>query len=75
MEKATSILVVRLSSIGDIILTTPVVRRLGAKWPGAQIEYCTRPEFLPLLSSNPYISVLHTPDTLPEGSYDLVIDL
>jgi len=75
MEKATSILVVRLSSIGDIIRTTPVVRRLGAKWPGAQIEYCTRPEFLPLLSSNPYISVLHTPDTLPEGSYDLVIDL
>jgi len=75
MEEAPSILVVRLSSIGDIILTTPVVRRLKAKWPGAVIEYCTRPEFLCLLSGNPHISVLHTPDTLPGGSYDLIIDL
>ncbi|TCD47695.1 glycosyltransferase family 9 protein [Chlorobium sp. N1] len=76
MESVRSILVVRLSSIGDIILTTPVVRRLRSRWPEARIDFCTRESFQPLLADSPYISALYTPETLPAGSsYDLVADL
>lgn len=71
-----SILVVRLSSIGDIILATPVVRRIRARWPEARLDFCTREPFLPILSGNPHISNLHTPETLPpNSSYDLIVDL
>ena len=50
-----SILVVRFSSIGDIVLTTPVLRALRKCWPDARITYLTKEPFAPLLTSNPNI--------------------
>lgn len=50
------ILIIRFSSIGDIVLTTPVVRSLKSRYPGAEIHYLTKAGNLPLLQSNPYIS-------------------
>jgi ADP-heptose:LPS heptosyltransferase len=41
--------------MGDIILTTPVVRCLATQMPDAEIHYLTRKGFAPLLSDNPYI--------------------
>ncbi|MEO7292951.1 MAG: hypothetical protein ABIW34_07600, partial [Ginsengibacter sp.] len=38
-------LIIRFSSIGDIVLTTPVVRCLRKKFPGAQIHYLTKQSF------------------------------
>jgi ADP-heptose:LPS heptosyltransferase len=52
-------LVVRLSSIGDIILTTPVVRHLKKQVEDAEIHYLTKQPFAPLLEPNPYIDHLH----------------
>lgn len=70
-----TILVVRLSSIGDIILTTPVVARLRKAFPSSRIDFCTRAPFVPLLASNPAITTVCTPETLPSARYDLVVDL
>ncbi|MCX6245128.1 MAG: glycosyltransferase family 9 protein [Bacteroidetes bacterium] len=49
------ILIIRLSSIGDIVLTTPVVRCLKTRVPEAEIHYLTKKQNQPLLQSNPYI--------------------
>ncbi len=69
------ILVIRLSSIGDIILTTPVVRSLKQRFPEADIDYCTKTAFFPLLEHSPLISRLFSPERPPAGTYDLVVDL
>jgi ADP-heptose:LPS heptosyltransferase len=52
-------LVVRFSSIGDIVLTTPVVRCLKKQVPGAVIHYLTKKTFGSILEPNPYIDQLH----------------
>jgi len=75
MIAVKKILVIRLSSIGDIILTTPLIRFLAIAYPGAQIDYCTKTPFVSLLISNPRISTLYTLDQPPVGNYDLVVDL
>jgi ADP-heptose:LPS heptosyltransferase len=77
------ILILRFSSIGDIVLTTPVVRCLKKQLPGAEIHYLTKPQFQPILASNPYIDKLHVLDKpilqksleLKQNGFDLVIDL
>ena len=75
MEPFKTILVIRLSSIGDIILTTPLLRRLQVAYPDARIDYCTKPSFTSLLASNPRISTIYTHDHPPLEAYDLVVDL
>jgi len=77
------ILVVRFSSIGDVVLTTPVVRCLAQQLPGAEIHFITKQAFLPVLQGNPYIDKIITvqssvKEKIPElkaENYDLVIDL
>lgn len=76
-------LVVRFSSIGDIILTTPVVRHLKQQIEDAEIHYLTKSDFAPLLKANPYIDRIHlfdgnmhtTLDMLKKMEIDYVIDL
>ncbi|HBG71689.1 MAG: hypothetical protein A2W93_06740 [Bacteroidetes bacterium GWF2_43_63] len=77
------ILVYRISSIGDIILTTPVVRCLKKQHPDAEIHYITRKRYAETMSSNPYISKLwlvkKSPleilDELKAEKFDYMIDL
>lgn len=75
MQNIKKILVIRLSSIGDIILTTPLLRSINLAWPEARIDYCTKAPFVPLLSTNPRITTLYTTEQPPSGTYDLVVDL
>ena len=71
-----SVLVVRLSAIGDIVLTTPVLAELHRALPQARIDFCTKAPFAPLVASNPAISSVVTPESIaPGSSYDLVVDL
>jgi heptosyltransferase-2 len=71
-----SILVVRLSAIGDIVLTTPVLTELHRAYPQARIDFCTKAPFAPLVASNPAVASVVTPESIPSGSsYDLVLDL
>ncbi len=77
------ILIIRLSSIGDIVLTTPIVRALKTRFPDSEIHYITRPEYLPLLQNHPDIHTLHsfegkireTIQKLRQHRFQLVIDL
>ena len=63
------VLVIRFSSIGDIVLTTPVVRCLKQQLPGVAVHYLTKSVFGTLLINNPYIDKLHYLD----GELDAVI--
>ncbi|MFA6092958.1 MAG: lipopolysaccharide heptosyltransferase II [Elusimicrobiota bacterium] len=49
------ILVLRLSSLGDVVLTTPVYRNLKAHWPAAHISVMVKPQFAAALARNPHI--------------------
>ena len=53
------ILVLRFSSIGDIVLTTPVVRAIRQQVAGAEVHFCTKPAYRGLVESNPYIKKGH----------------
>jgi ADP-heptose:LPS heptosyltransferase len=48
-------LIVRFSSIGDIVLTTPVIRCIKKQIEGAEIFFLTKKQFAPVLINNPYI--------------------
>jgi ADP-heptose:LPS heptosyltransferase len=77
------ILIIRFSSIGDIVLTTPVIRCLKQQLPNAEIHYLTKKAFQPVLKSNPYIDKLHLLEgpvsgIIPElkaENFDYIIDL
>ena len=77
------ILVIRFSSIGDIVLTTPVVRNLKQQRPDVQLHYLTKPIFKTILESNPHIDRIHylrdqwqeMIHELKKEQFDLVIDL
>jgi ADP-heptose:LPS heptosyltransferase len=76
-------LVVRFSSIGDIVLTTPVLRHLKEQVEGARVHYLTKRTFAPILESNPYVDRVHVFDgnmgstlrELKETGIDYIIDL
>lgn len=82
MQETLKILVVRFSSIGDIVLTTPVVRMLK-KQLNAQVHFLTKSAYVSLLKNNPYIDSVYQIDAsinevigdLKKENYDYVIDL
>lgn len=51
-----NVLAVRFSSLGDLILTTPLFRAIRHAHPRARITLVTRQEFVPLFSQNPRVS-------------------
>ena len=76
-------LIIRFSSIGDIVLTTPVIRCLKQQVEDVEIHYLTKPQFAEILQSNPNISKIHllkeklndTIEELKEEYFDNIIDL
>lgn len=76
-------LIIRFSSIGDIVLTTPVVRCLKKQVATAEVHYLTRKRYAGIVESNPYIDKVHAMDdsldaivaTLQAEDFDYVIDL
>jgi len=76
-------LVIRFSSIGDIVLTTPVLRHLKQQVEGAEVHYLTKNSFVPLLLSNPHVDKVHayngnmrqTLKELKAAGIDYIIDL
>lgn len=83
MKHPKKVLIIRFSSIGDIVLTTPVVRALKMQLDDAEIHYCTKKSFAHILENNPFIGKVHTlSDSLNElvqilkkEQYDYVVDL
>ncbi len=76
-------LIIRFSSIGDIVLTTPVIRCLKQQVPDAEVHYLTKKTFSGIADHNPHIDKLHLLDhsldeiieVLKAEQFDYVIDL
>jgi len=83
LKKPLKILVIRLSSMGDIIYTTPIVRCLKLQLPDAEIHFLTKPTFKYIYEGNPYLDKLlllqeNLSDTIAQikaEKYDYLIDL
>jgi ADP-heptose:LPS heptosyltransferase len=79
----TKFLILRFSSIGDIVLTTPVIRCLKEQYPDAEVHYATKKSYKSLLENNPYIDKVFVLEnglnelvkSLQSERYDYVIDL
>lgn len=77
------ILIIRFSSIGDIVLTTPVIRCIKQQLPNAEIHFLTKESFSGILQGNPYIyqqhylrnSIKATVSKLKMVRFDYIIDL
>ena len=83
------ILLIRLKGIGDVILSTPLVRALRKAFPQAKIDFLTRSFCAPILKNNPYLNrtLVHPEKSAPAGEllqfigslrdaqYDWVLDL
>ncbi len=76
------VLVIRFSSIGDIVLTSPIVRALKEQ-VNAEVHFLTKTPFIPVLKNNPHIHKVHTISSVYEKTiaelkkekFDFIIDL
>jgi len=76
-------LIIRFSSIGDIVLTSPVIRCLKNQTEGAEIHFVTKNRFACLVNENPYIDKVHLLTgnlnelivRLKKENFDYIIDL
>jgi ADP-heptose:LPS heptosyltransferase len=79
----THILIIRFSSIGDIVLTTPVIRCIKQQIPHAIIHFATKESYAHVLQHNPYIDHVHLlgkqfasfKKTISQIPFDVVVDL
>ncbi|MCU0450547.1 MAG: glycosyltransferase family 9 protein [Bernardetiaceae bacterium] len=78
------ILIIRFSSIGDIVLTSPLVRCVKKQVPQAEVHFCVKAQFAFLVAPNPHVDKVHCLG--PQGlgallgqlraeKYDYIIDL
>ena len=82
MSTSLKILVVRFSSIGDIVLTSPVLRILKSQ-KNIEVHFLTKDEYTSILENNPYIDKIHViknsvaevKNQLFKEKFDYIIDL
>jgi len=86
ISELKKILIIRLSSMGDILLTTPLIRSIKKQNPAIQIDFVLKEEFIELVKDNPNLTNIHTfsklsfekqilINTLISNNYEIVIDL
>ena len=66
-KEVKQILVVRFSSLGDVVLTTPVLGALKAKFPRCRIFFLTKAQYADLVRDDPRIS--HLIEFYPERQH------
>jgi len=77
------VLVVRFSSIGDIVLTSPVIRCIKQQLPDVELHYLTKKSFQSIVVNNPYVdktitiekSIKEILPLLKAENYDFLVDL
>lgn len=82
-NKTVKFLIIRFSSIGDIVLTSPVIRCLKEQVKGAEVHFLTKEVFRGLVAHNPYIDKVQVLGSswdlmmhqLKSEQYDYIIDL
>ena len=86
--KPEKILILRFSSIGDIVITTSVIEYLTEVAPETELHFLTLSDYAPILEGNPnleriimvdrqtkLVTMRHLAKTLSELQYDLFLDL
>src|SRR5215471_12173769 len=76
-------LIIRFSSIGDIVLTTPVVRCLKQQLQNVEVHYLTKKTYGTIVENNPYVDKVHLLhedwkqmiQVLKNENFDYIIDL
>lgn len=84
----TKTLIVRLSSVGDIVLSSLLIRAFHSRFPQCQIEYLVKEEYADLVRYNPHISrtlvfpshgsladLCRLRKSIRKSGYDLLIDI
>lgn len=69
------VLFIRFSSLGDVLLTTPIIRTFRTHFSDAEIHFLTKKQFAPLLEYNPNIDELIRYDAENESMLQLIIRL
>ena len=86
LSKLNRILIIRLSSLGDILLTTPFIRAIKTQFPHIKIDMLIKKGYADVIKLNPYINnkLFFKKDNddnnslieqLRNNNYELVIDL
>jgi lipopolysaccharide heptosyltransferase II len=88
LPESPKILILRLSSIGDILLSSPFIRQTRKTFPGANISFIVKKEFADLIRYNPHINTIYEFDSssnyenlkklnrqIKTDKYDLIFDL
>jgi len=88
VDSIEKILVIRFSSIGDILLVSPLLRVLHARFPNAEIDFLVKKRFADLVRYNPYVTQVFEFDEkrglrdlrihkekIKNSHYDLLIDI
>jgi len=81
-------LIIRFSSVGDVVLSSLLVRTLRRRFPDSQIDFLVKAEYAELVRHSPYVSrviefprggtlrdLLHLRRTLHAVGYDLIVDI
>jgi ADP-heptose:LPS heptosyltransferase len=82
-DKGMKFLIIRFSSIGDIVLTTPVIRCIKQQSPNAEVHFLTKKNYAGIVQTNPYVDKVIMLDEswdlmmheLKTEQYDYIIDL
>ncbi|MDP1623040.1 MAG: glycosyltransferase family 9 protein [Bacteroidales bacterium] len=83
VKEVKKILIIRFSSIGDIVLTSAVVRCLKEKIKDAEVHFLTKKQYALILSANPNIDKIWLYDNnfhdlipqLKSQGFDFIVDL
>ncbi len=87
LESLRRILIIRLSSLGDILLTTPLIRTIKNRFPKIEIDFLLKSEYQDVLKNNPHLNkiflysnnynnaVVEEIENSNNPKYDLIIDL
>lgn len=85
IENKKNVAIIRLSSLGDIILTTPFIRDIKKTYPDINIDFILKSEYKSVLLHNPYIrnimeyngddNNINGLNEILKNKYDLIIDL
>tara|TARA_B110000037_G_C17030547_1_gene469299 strand:- start:57 stop:1052 length:996 start_codon:yes stop_codon:yes gene_type:complete len=77
------VLILRFSSIGDIVLTTPLIRCVKEQVPNCELHFATKETYRGLVDTNPYLDKVHVlkgdintlVQELHQEKFDLILDL
>lgn len=83
MSQIKKILVIRLSSFGDIILSFPLLKKLREKFPETELHFLTKENYKEVIDLNPEVDKILTlkdpmsdfRNEIKEEKYDLILDI